>query len=265
MSREASVKFAEVKLKSAQPDRQHPDVDRRALELLLNELRNQTASDGNRFAGYAPVLEAVAKHVAQERNASALIAQIKNGDRPVTLQNVASGILERERGKLEGLQFRESGLTGKLYTPAEQLNHLVARVYQVPSPDLPDMLPEDAETYSNALETWVAEHPFLDGASGTSSAVFEAMISTKALRTSSASVTALQRELDRGVAANPFLSEFYLDQSNFVQPEHIGIIYASLRAGLSLGDSANLFVGGYEEADDEEALRAEIEITLTRA
>ena len=261
---EASIEFAEMKLRSSQPNRQHPTVDRRALGLLLNKLLQQTARDGNRFAGYAPVLEAVAKHVAQESNPSALIAQINSGAQPVTLQTVASDILCRERGKLKGLQFKESSLTDRLYLPDEQLDHLVARRYHVPPPELPDMRPEDVETYSNALETWVAEHPFLDGASDTSSAVFEAMVSTRALRTSSASATALQKELNRGVAANPFLSEFYLDESKFVQPEHIGIIYASLRASLSLGDTANLFVRGYEEADDEEALRAEIEITLTR-
>ena len=261
---EASIEFAEAKLRTADPNRQHPTVDREALALLLNQLRNETASDGDRFAGYAPVLEAVAKHMTQERNPSALIARINSGDRLVTLQSIASDILQRERGKLDRLQFKESGLTGKLYSPDEQLGHLVARVYQVPHPDLPAMLPEDAETYSNALDTWVAEHPFLDGSSGTSSTVFEAMVSAKALGLRSASDKALQRELQRVVAANPFLAEFYLDDSKLVQSEHIGIIYASLRARLSLGDTANLFIVGSEEGADNEALWAEVEIAITR-
>ena len=262
---EASVEFAEMKLSSSQPNRQHPTVDRKALGLLLNKLRQQTARDGNRFAGYAPVLEAVAKHVAQERNPSALIARIEGGSQPVTLQTVVRpDILDRERGKLTGLQFTDSSLTDKLYSPDEQLARLVARLYHVPPPELPAMHPEDVETYSHALETWVAEHPFLDGSSGTSSAVFDAILSTRALQTSSASVMALQRQLERGVAANPFLYEFCLDQATFIQPEHIGIIYASLRASLSVGDTANLLVVGDEDAVDEETLRAEVELTLTR-
>jgi len=46
--------------------------------------------------------------------------------------------------------------------------------------------------------------------------------------------------------------------------EHIGIVYASLRARLSLGDTASLFVEGSEEAEEEAALQAEVEITLSR-
>jgi hypothetical protein len=90
------------------------------------------------------------------------------------------------------------------------------------------------------------------------------------LKNSSSAEAALSRELARGGAsANPFLAEFYVPQDAggdiaFLPPQHIGVIYNSLRARLSLGDSANLLVEGPEEGDEEEILRAEVEITLGR-
>ena len=263
---QTAISFAEATVRKMDPQSSHTQVQRDAVRLLLDNLRSQTESDGNRFAGYAPVLQTVAKHVAQESNPGALVARLESGAQPVTLQTVVADILDRERGKLRVLEFEDPELVDSLYCPDEQLDRLVALFYNLPKPEIPTMGPADAKKYSAALDTWVAEHPFLDGASHASSAVFDAMISTTALQSSSASASqgSLQRELDRGAAANPFLAEFYLEQAQSVPAEHIGIIYASLRASLSLGDTANLFVGGIEEAVDEEALRAEIEITISR-
>ena len=70
---DASVDFAESQLKASYPHRNHPAVDRQALTLLLDRLRRQTVSDGDRFAGYAPVLQAVAERVASENNPSTLV------------------------------------------------------------------------------------------------------------------------------------------------------------------------------------------------
>ena len=267
--RDASVDFAEAILRAAKPNNQHRRVQRRALELLVDRLRDQTESDGDRFAGYAPVLQALAGRVGQESNPAALVAEIERGEQLVTLQTIVSAILERERGKLATLPFENPKLTQTLYQPKEQLDRLVARVYQQSPPNLPAMGPKDAQTYAAALETWVPEHPFLNGGVGTSSAVFDAMISTHALRTPVSAEAALQRELKRGVAANPFLSEFYAPEGAayepvYLPPEHIGVVYSSLRARLALGDSASLLVEGSEDAEEEEALRAEVEITLAR-
>ena len=266
---EASVDFAEARLRAALPNSPHLAAQRRAVELLLAGLRNQTESDGDRFAGYAPVLQAVAARVAKETNPNALVAQIEKGARPVTLQAVVSAILEREHGKVAGLPFDDPKLADSLYLPNEQLDRLVARLYGLPPPDLPAMGAEDAQIYDAALDTFFADHPFLDGGVGTSSAVFDAVISTRALRNPVAAETALQRELGRGAAANPFLAEFYAEQNevsdgSFLPPKHIGVVYASIRAQLSLGDTASLLVEGVEEADEDEALRAEVEITLAR-
>jgi hypothetical protein len=266
--RDASIDFAEARLRSLLPEKRLRGADRTALELLLDRLRGQTESDGDRFAGYAPVLQAVAERVAKENNPAALVAEIQRGGQTVTLQTIVSAILERERGKLTLLSFEDPGLLSRLYSSEEQLDRLVARVYKQPMPQLPRMGPKDADTYSVALATWVGEHPFLDGGISPSSAVFEAVISTRALQNPAMAELALERELTRGAAANPFLSELYLPEPSsepvHLRPEFIGIMYASLRARLSLGDTANLLVEGSEDAEEEEALRAEVEISLAR-
>ena len=267
--REASVAFAEAHLQTLREGTQYPSVYRRALELLLDRLRAQTERDGDRFAGYAPVLQAVAERVAKEDNPAALISKIKKHEYLVTLQTIAFAILDRERTKLETLRFENPKLAETLYSPKEQLDRLAARVYKSAPPGLPKMGDADAQTYSQALETWVPEHPFLDGTTAASSIVFDAMITAHALRNPSYSHAALDRELKRGAAANPFLSEFYLWEASGSEPEdlraeHIGVIYASLRSRLAMGDTANLSVDSVEDAQEEDALYADVEITLAR-
>lgn len=261
-----ALNFAKTRLRSAKPDNPHLETGYRALEVLLNRLRENTQEDGDRFAGYAPVLQAVADHVAGEANPITLISKAERGEQPVTLQNVIEAILKREQQKLGALTFEDPNLAPKLYLPGEQLRHLVARVYKRPAPPLLTMNPKDAQTYSAALETWVSEHPFLDGASNAASAVFGAVIVAAALRDPKTAEVASSQELAKGAAANPFLAEFYFDGEGqrTLPPEHIGIIYASLRARLSLGDSASLTVDGLEDDDEVEQLRADVEISVAR-
>ena len=264
---ETSIDFAESQLKTTYPNRDHPLVDRQALTMLLEGLRSQTASDGDRFAGYAPVLQAVAERVARENNPSTLVSQMQQDTQPpVTLQSIVSAILDREQKKLETLTFQDPTIVQQLYRPEEQLERLVARRYQTMLPKSPAMLPKDAETYSRALETWVGEHPFLDGDTGTSSAVFEAVITSTALKNDASASEAVQRELAKGEAANPFLYAFYLgdrqETCSLVLPEeHIGVLYSSIRASLAQGETASLSV---EQPEDDNAMLADVEIELSR-
>ena len=124
----------------------------------------------------------VAERVARESNPGALVSEMQHGvQSSVTLHSVVSAILKREKTKLEGIAFSEPNVAQRLYSPNEQLDRLVARRYHTPPPELPDMRPSDAETYSNALDIWVKEHPFLDGDTGTLSVVFDAVITAWAV------------------------------------------------------------------------------------
>ena len=274
---EESVEFADARVKEENPSGRHPTVEREALELLLQRLRDQTGGDGDRFAGYAPVLSAVASRVARETNPHGLKADVQQGAQPVTLQTVVEAILERERSKLDGLRqsFEDQGLAATLYSAEEQLDRLAARIYRLGPPPLPEMSAADAQTYSNALETWVDDHPFLDGQGGASSHVFEARVASRALLSATYGEEALRVELRRGSAANPFLYTFYEGEATgsapmTIRPQHIGVFYNSLRSSLSLGEKASLTVLGYEEIDigddddEEEMLQADVYITLDR-
>ncbi|MFT8402375.1 MAG: hypothetical protein ABF932_00670 [Gluconobacter potus] len=263
---ELATRFAMALLRQRKPDYPFMDAAERAITLLLDGLRQDVGGDGDRFAGYAPVLQAVAEQVARDANPAALIAKIERGEQPVTLQTIITAILEREQMKLASLAFEDASLKTKLYDPNEQLTRLVARVYGQPTPPLPPMSANDAQIYANALETWTADHPFLDGGSAPVSAIFDAVIAGIALCDEQTARAATSRELARGVAANPFLAEFYFaaQEKGYIRPEHIGIIYASLRARLSIGDEASLSIEGVESEDELERLKAEIEITLVR-
>ena len=121
--------LADLIIGSKASGRPYASTEKEAAKLLLEQLRKQTQHDGSRFAGYAPVIHAVAMRVSGESNASKLISQIKRGDRPVTLKDIASAILEREQEKLSGLEFKDPSLSSKLYTPDEQVQRLIAHIY----------------------------------------------------------------------------------------------------------------------------------------
>ena len=268
--REASIDFAAAVLKDKYPARSHPEVDRRALGLLIDDILAQTESDDNRFAGYAPVLQSVSERVAEENNPNTMVSELQRGGRTsqaVTLQSVASDILAREQGKLvKRLSFEDASLAERLYLPDEQLQRLAARIYNIPDTHLepPRMSPIDARTYSVALKTWVGEHPFLGSDTMTSTVVFDAMVAAKALKNEASASIALSREIEKGDAANPFLYIFYdLSETAPVKlaGEHVGVVYASIMASLAQGETASLHI---EESDDSEAqtldLDGEIEV-----
>ena len=88
---EAAADFAVALLRADCPNSAHPAIEREAIELLLSRLREHTEIDGDRFAGYAPVLQTVAQRVIREGNASALVAEIEAGAQPVTLNTSKAG------------------------------------------------------------------------------------------------------------------------------------------------------------------------------
>jgi hypothetical protein len=64
---DSAVEFAMARIQGERRGRSVV-VERQAVELLLERLRSQTETDGDRFAGYAPVLQAVATRVAKDLN-----------------------------------------------------------------------------------------------------------------------------------------------------------------------------------------------------
>ena len=243
-----AAEFAKIQVQHIREESTRREPDGRAVDLILSRLREETSPDGGTFAGYSPVLIAVAKQVADpsDDNTQALISRIESGGDTVTLASVIESILDREQKKIENLRFNDSKLRNELYGPEEQFARLIGRIYHgAPLPHLPNMSPEDQKTYSDALTTWVQEHPFLDGTGeNPSSAVFGGILAVKALFAPSISDAVLNKELGQGTLINPFIAEFYISElsarnaSHPVTPSairagHVGLLYASVRARLS--------------------------------
>ena len=258
---ESSVEFAETTLRARYPERLHASVDREALQLLLERLRSDTEGDGNRFAGYAPVLQAVAERVGREDNPITLINELKaGGQTPVTLQSIALSILIREQGKLDQLELEDRTLHERLYTPEEQLTRLSARAYRTALPTLPEMSSGDLSNYTEKVGPWLDDHPFLGRSDHPQSAVFEAAIKAHALRHETAASAVSQIELEKGELANPFLYLFYDKESQSdqidIRGEHIGVYFNSIRASLANGEMTFLTI---EDDDDSKYALGEIE------
>ena len=269
-----ALKFTTMQAKQIRKGHEH-EPDARAIDLFLRHLKEQTLADGRTFVGYSPVLIAIAKQVADPENPDAtntqrLISRIEKGEERVTLSEISQSILLREQTKLRSLELDDPTLRDRLYAPGEQLARLIAKIYKTsPELSLPPMSPRDRETYNNALANWVSVHPFLDGTGRVpSSAVFGGLLAAEALFSNESTEVALSVELSRGTKVNPFLAEFYLDKSNLqsqappmIPAAHVGLLYSSLRARLSLGQMASLHIDGEigEGSTDQGA-----EVVITR-
>ena len=273
-SKSQAAKFSKIQVQNARGDGHIREPDDRAVDLLLDRMGMTLQTEEDSFSGYAPVLIALSKRVfdpvnPDTQNTQALIARLEKEQEPLTLARIADSIMRREQEKLNSLAFQDQSLREKLYAPDEQVARLLAHLYGgTPDISLPHMSVQDRQAYDDALNTWVLEHPFLDGTGRKpSSVVFGGMLGSKALRTKEIAESALDMEFDRGVLANPFLWEFYMldlsssDSAVEIPADHIGILYASLRARLAQGETASLRIDGEidEGSDQDEFAEGEIE------
>ena len=272
---EAALEFVVRRIASQRQERGQDansvtDADRTAAEHILVGLRNQAPTDGNRFAGYAPVLIAVSERVAAEHNPHALVQDLRDGAEVLSLVRIVDAILERERVKLDQLELKDGGLKGKLYGKGEQVERLISAVYGIGHvPTMAVMNQDDATTYQNALDSWVPDHPFTDG-TGTapSSEVFGGFIAAEALRKEWAAETVRTKELG-SAKVNPFIWRFRLPDSWLgtdtteseskpkVQLVDLGLLFVSLQAGLTRSESAHLFI----DSEGVQGHWADVEIT----
>ena len=142
------------------------------------------------FIGYPPVLDAIATLLREEQNyhkvSQALGDNAEPGLEITLLLKIADFLLDRDRSEKALPNFIEEiasqtdptlghQLRQNLYSRDEQCARILARVLgqQFPVQSVPDSTLNDQ--YERALETWLPEHPFLDGTK-IRNAVFEAAV-----------------------------------------------------------------------------------------
>lgn len=247
----------------------HRPVYERAATRFVKGLQEASAADGRRFAGYAPVLETVATALAGITNPATVNDSVEQSMRGQILQDLPARILKRESTKLRSQlagQIPDDKIAA-LYTAEEQLDRLAAIVLDTPSPAAPaDLEPEHLSAYDEAVKGLVSQHPFLDGTGREpSGAVFAAVIYAHALfSTVQDCVSAAERRAGNGPhTPNPFLVDFYLGKSkpdSVIPPEHLILLYDSIRSRAEVGDIVRLTVDA-EEGDET----AEVEIQVGSA
>jgi hypothetical protein len=244
-----------------------------AAERLVRDLESAAPSDGTRFAGYAPVLEAVATALADINNPSAIDDSAQQTIKGQILSSLADRILSRESEKLRAQlpDTISSDVKTSLYNADEQLARLSSEVYNTPRPPVPQSLSEaEAAAYDRAVNEFVSIHPFLDGTGeAASSTVFAAAISAHALLSADHETRQRAQQIAQygPHAPNPFLISFYLNNKDdsvsqpdlFVRPEHVVLLYESVIARARAGEILRLNVEG-----DEDTEQADVEIEIGR-
>lgn len=243
----------------------HGSVYENAATSLVDHLTAETSADGRQFAGYAPVLEAVATVIASESNPGKINDAIASIFKGQVLGRVTSEVMVREAGKLsKQLAATVPGIgSAGLYEAQEQLSRLASLVLGAGSPKLPGSLPQHAvAAYEEAVQSLLPQHPFLDSRTQKpAGAVFGACILAAALTGDDTDLArAAQRFASGGPnTPNPFLLTFYkqaLAGSNVIPADHVGLLYASLEATAGAGATVRL------NAEGEGSL--EVEMSLLR-
>ena len=251
----------------------HRSVYQDASATFVSELAKVSASDGARFAGYAPVLEAVATDLAALSNPANLTEAVNVTMAQQVLRHLTDNILNRETDKIRNqLESVSANTKSTLYTPKEQLDRLAATILGTAAPALPPGLnQQQMNSYDNAVRNLLPQHPFLDGTGkAPSGAVFAAVINSHALFSSSReTMVAAEIHAGRGPhTPNPFLFDFYLDRADrdpdgtaVVPPEHVVVLYDSVRSRASAGDVVRLSIDADDDDQAEEYLDVEIQIS----
>ena len=252
----------------------HQGQYQRAATEIVDRLIAASSTEGNHFAGYAPVLEAVAKVIAGQANPAQIHAKSLDQFEGLILERLTSEILQRESKKLVSQMrqtipdFPECGA----YEPTEQLARLASRVLQVKYSGGHVELPSHCVMpYEKAVTSFIEQHPFLNGAGqAPSGAVFAAAIAAHALKADDVELSRIaERYASNGKhAPNPFLFDFYnagLSKKKPVPAGHLGALFESVQAKASPGEVVRLAVEG--DADLQQSIftpgMVDVEISIS--
>lgn len=220
-----------------------------------------------RFAGYAPVLDAVCSFAVEDGSLNPQARAVElSAQGPVALVDaIAFAILQREQSKLiEQMRAEvpdlDPEIVGQLYTPAEQLGLLMSRLADISQPGSPRLgAPELQRTYEQMVAAFAPQHPFLDGRGKPSNAAFAAYVLVWAITSGHAPDAARRAVTSRSELSSGLFFDLYMHwlsdnsggekQANQLDLADIGPLYATFAAQAVQNEHPSLEISG--EADEE--------------
>ena len=217
-----------------------------ARDAVLQNLTFDVGGDlEDEFAGYAPVLQAVATQLSGENNLSARVSRDKTSDiRQVLseIRNIVETILDREQQKFQHTAasegFGDSDPEG-IYGHREQAELLLYKVGLLPEAHVPKSITEDKlDRYVEMRDRQAEDHPFLSQYSRYewASRVFEGYC----LATLHDEIVS-RRKFFNAASKNPFFAVLSAQNKNLsVDSWGLSALHASLLAfstSVQVGDS----------------------------
>lgn len=220
-----------------------------------------------RFAGYAPVLDAVCAYAVEDDglNPQARISQLAAEGPVALIAEIAAAILQREQGKLVDQLREEVGLDeidpSTLYPPDEQLARLASIVIDAPAPEGPKFgKPELKRAYDRMVADFAPQHPFLDARSSPSNAAFAAYLLVWAMTSGGAADAARRALTAQPSLGSGLLFELYMlwlaekdecavEGARRIDLADVGPLYAAFASQAGPRHQASLEVSG--ELDDD--------------
>ena len=231
-----------------------------------------------RFAGYAPVLDAICAYALDDDalNPSARSAKLSATGPVALVGQIATSILDREQGKLvQQLLKRGFDLTldeqSKIYSPKEQLSRIAATMFGAPSPPASTIADQKVrDAYDEMVADFAPQHPFIGARGHASNAAFAAYVLVWAI-TKGYSPELARRALNKQpTLGSGLFFELYMDWLKVEQAEgeprrldlsDVGLLFASFASQANQGEQPTLDVlgewDGREVEVDFEMLSAE--------
>lgn len=136
--------------------------------------KNITPTECQSFLGYAPVLEAIAKHIKTSRNRAKMISMLSSQTDCVSIiMKIMEDLLIREQSEKVTTAFKQKCAEAHpefsdwdmLYSPEEQLVRLITYILfndtKYSNYPLECLPPQMIDEYQDILDTFLRQHPFI--------------------------------------------------------------------------------------------------------
>lgn len=251
----------------------HAPVFRDLADRARAKLIEVAGCDKTRFAGYAPVLDAICEFTleADGLNPQAKLAKLKATSQIDLIDDITVSILQREQGKLQR-QFREqhpdaSNTTlDSLYTVEEQIRRVAFDLFGGHAPPYPE-LPSDIHyaTYQEMVERFSPQHPFVSTSGVASNPVFASYVVAWALRRSDLAGIVRNAVTSQPNLMSGIFFELYDRQLRMGPDQHmpladVGILYQALNSQTTPGQRVQLEITDPDSGEGSPHIEVSFEI-----